>query len=154
MGLRLKQGTNNMRYRALVFDAEQPVRKLLATILERRGYEVFCYPTAFQCLKCRGDQCTDLIIADMALQGGSGLEFVKAQLAAGCQNENLALMAGSWNRADSEAARALGCQIFTKPFGRADLESWLDEVERTISPDRVLSDYYIDNSAIPCDEEV
>ncbi len=143
-----------MRYRALVFDAEQPVRALLGTILKRRGYEVFCYPAAFKCLRCHGDNCSDLIIADVALQGGSGVEFIKAQLAAGCQNDNLALMAGSWSRADREAARALGCQIFTKPFSMVELESWLDEVEKTIPPDRVLSDYYIETTDIPCDGDV
>lgn len=142
-----------MRYRALVFDADRPVRKLLAAILTRRGYEVFCYPAAFTCPECPGGRCADLMIVDVALRGGSGVAFVEALQATGCEVENLALIAGSWNRADREAARALGCQVFTKPFGKAELEHWLDEVERTIPPDSVLSDYYIDSTMIPCDED-
>lgn len=131
-----------MKLRAFIFDAEFTVRQLLTAIFERRGYEVHAYAQAFSCQECAGLNCADVIICDLVLREGSGVHFVMAQRNIGCMNGNLALMAGSWQRADREAAQQLGCQTFTKPFAPSELEQWLEVVEEKINPGRELSDYF------------
>lgn len=140
-----------MRLRALVFDAEKSVRSLLSAILKRRGHEVFCYPRAYICRDCDEGACADLIVTDVVLSGGSGVAFIRAQLDGDCEIKNLALMAGSWNRADREAAHQMGCKTFTKPFTVAEFESWVIEIEKRTPVDRVLSAGYLEKTNIPCD---
>jgi len=140
-----------MKLRAFIFDADSTVRQLLTAIFKRRGYDVHAYSHAFACQDCRGLNCADLIICDLVLRYGSGVDFIMAQREIGCKNSNLALTAGSWHEPDRDAARQIGCQTFTKPFPISELENWLDEVEKNIDPARELSDYFQTHTAVPAD---
>lgn len=69
----------------------------------------------------------------------SGLDMVEKLLENGCKIKNIAFISGSWT--DEEYARALdlGCRVFEKPFKLEQIGEWLDQCEKRIKPDRVLT---------------
>ncbi len=85
-----------MQLRAFVFDRDDTVRLLLAATLSRRGYEVYSFAGGFACPECDGGPCADVIVSDIQLRSGSGLDFLQGLLRAGCRQTSVALTAGSW----------------------------------------------------------
>ena len=47
-----------------------------------------------------------------------------------------------WRQRFEREAKAIGCEIFDKPFDFAKLTAWLDECEKRIEPNRKLSDWF------------
>lgn len=141
-----------MKLRAVVFDAVESVRELLAVALRDRGYEVlsFAEPTNCplypdpdnQCSCTQEYPCGDLLIIDQNMPGMTGLEFIERQEARGCKGviQNKALLAQSLSPVELARARELGCQVFYKPFRFRDFSQWLDSREEQISSDRRLAE--------------
>ena len=136
-------------YRAFIFDDEEDMCKILSEIVKMRGYEVFtfCNPSMFpnykkQSCACPSNYaCTDVIISDIQMPIASGLDFVEGQIEMGCKCPNIAIMSGSWNETDYERAKKIDCKILRKPFSIDDLVWWLEDVEKNIDPERILSDW-------------
>ena len=133
-----------MRIRAIVFDDNEAIRSFLQRLLEKRGYDVFTFPTPAVCPLNRTEvcyqSCADIVISDVSMPLMSGMQFVDEQVQRGCRIRNLALMSGSWTPEEKEHAAALGCTVIDKPFITADINRWLDECEKKIDPQRVLDD--------------
>lgn len=136
-----------MKFRALVFDHDKMARKMLWTVLDRRGYEVLAFPDPTACplhkkpsCPCPADQtCADVIISDLKMPGGEGVEFIARQKAKGCRCEHIALTCAKWTDADRARARDLGCRLFAKPLHLRDIYKWLDKVEESIARGRKLA---------------
>ena len=130
------------KIRAMVFDDDAQIRSVLVKIMEERGCEVLAFARASVCQMCRcseGHMCADLTICDVSMPGLTGVEFLEHQSRRGCRNKNVALMSGYWSASDRRRTTGLGCQVFQKPFSISELTSWLDDSEKTIDPNRVLT---------------
>ena len=141
-----------MKLRAVIFDAVESVRELLAVALRDRGYEVLSFPEPTDCPlytetdnRCTCPQefpCGDLLITDQDLPRMTGLEFIEHQQTRGCKGiaQNKALLAESLTPAELARARQLGCKVFIKPFRFRDFSQWLDGREQEIPSDRRLGE--------------
>jgi len=139
----------NVKLRALIFADQSEMCELLGSVLARRGYEVFTYPEPGLCplkarpqCRCPADTvCADVILSDVQMPGGNGIDFVQTLLEKGCHQPHIALMSGSWSQSDIKRAARLGCKLFKKPFHLAEVNEWLDQIETSISPARRLFDW-------------
>ncbi len=138
-----------MRLRALIFEDEAAIRRVLWFVCDRRGYEIFTFPDpglcplhAVHCCPCpAGVTCADVIISDLHMPEVNGLDFLEGLLAKACALPRIALVSGAWADEDRARAARLGCQLFVKPVTCADLSAWLEQVERTVPPARRLLDW-------------
>ena len=74
-----------MRIRAVILDDEPVIRRMLWTLCDERGYEVFTFRDPCVCplhtiRKCPcpdGTICADIIISDVTMLNVSGLDFIE-----------------------------------------------------------------------------
>ena len=136
-------------FRAFIFDDEEDICIFLSEFLKLRGYEVFTFNHPGMCPNYNIESCgcplrqacTDVIISDINMPISSGLDFVEKQIKKGCKCENIAIMSAYWNNDSLKRAINIGSKILQKPFSIEELIPWLEEVEKTISPTRKLSDW-------------
>ena len=69
----------------------------------------------------------------------SGLEFIENLREKGCKIKNIALVSGYWTEKEITRAKEIGCTVFHKPLKTEVLDEWLDNCEKNIDPQRVLS---------------
>jgi CheY-like chemotaxis protein len=146
-----------MRLRALIFDDDSVVRRVLWTVCDRRGYEVFTFPEPGLCPlqaedRCPCDPettCADVIISDLQMPNVQGLDFVESLKGKGCLCGNIALVSGGFSPQDIARGKALGCALFPKPFQVSEINGWLDQVEKSLAPDRVLYDWHLKDRTRP-----
>jgi len=137
-----------MKYRTILCEDNESVRKIFNFILEDRGYEVFSYEDAGDCplnslTECICDHinpCSDIIISDVSMPKVNGLEFVVNLRRKGCKIKNIALVSGYWTEKDISRAKEIGCTVFHKPLKTEVLSEWLDNCEKNIDPQRILSE--------------
>lgn len=137
-----------MDKRAFVLEDQKLMRELIRQILEDRGYEVLSFSNPGSCplynegvCRCsEKEACGDVIISDVNMPYIKGLDFVERQKKIGCKIRNVALMSGLWTGSDLERAEKLGCKVFHKPFSISEMEEWLDDCEKKIDPNRILTD--------------
>lgn len=137
-----------MKFRAIVFEDDDSVRKLLINILERREYEVVSAQSPAICpvyedltTLCPHEfACGDFLITDNHMPLMNGLEFVKLQSQRGCKGvvNNKAIASALWENDDIDVAEQLGCKVFDKPFDISKINKWLDEQEKKVPSDRKL----------------
>ncbi len=138
-----------MRLRAVIIEDEPSIRQVLGYLCDRRGYEVLTFPDPGLCPlhvmhRCpcpHGTVCADLLLCDMHLPEGAGLDFAEGLLSRGCAAPHLALLAGGWSEAAWARAVRLGCRLFRKPFSSAEILGWFDIVETQVDPTRALLDW-------------
>ena len=136
-----------MKMRILVFDDDSTIRVMLRKTLELHGHEVRDYPDAISCPLYLKKECTcsknhacgDIIITDYNMPGLTGLEFIENQQQNECRVQFYAVISGFLTKPIVDHARKLGCFVFKKPFNIRDMLTWLDDCERQIPPNRVLS---------------
>ena len=136
-----------MKIRAIVLEDNDAVRETLSIILKLRGYEVLAFPDPGVCIaqlthesdSLKEHSCCDILITDVRMPGMTGLEYLEGQKQQGCKIPNVAVMSGSWTEAELEQAQRLNCRVFEKPFVLEELNHWLSQSEKRISPDRELS---------------
>jgi len=75
------------------------------------------------------------------MMGANGLDFIEELIERGCRQPNFALMSGDFSDADLDRAAELDCVLFTKPLNMEALTVWVEEVERSIPPERILYDW-------------
>lgn len=125
--------------RILVVDDEPAIRKLLARILERAGFDVVLAEDGLDALeKVRGDASLRLVVSDLRMPNCGGLEFVKRVLSEFKRDFEFILLTGDGDKSDAVTALRLGVREFLdKPVERADLErAALDAQERLLGRDR------------------
>jgi DNA-binding response OmpR family regulator len=135
-----------MRRRAVIFEDDALIRFALWKFFDDRGYEVFTFPEPGVCplhvvreCPCPADtSCSDLIISDVNMHGSNGIDFLETLIKKGCKQRQIALMSGNFSEADLSRATRLGCTILSKPLAMAALTTWVEEIERSILPERKL----------------
>ncbi len=136
-----------MKYRTILCEDYESVRKIFNSILAERGHEVFSFEDAGDCplnslTECICDHknpCSDIIITDVSMPKVSGLEFVENLRKKGCKIKNIALISGFWTEKDISRAKKNGCTVFHKPLKIEVLSEWLNNCEENIAPLRILS---------------
>lgn len=139
---------SNMRLRAVILDDSPTLRKVLWTLFKGRGYEVFAFPDPVLCplhavreCPCPPSTCcADVIVSDVNMEGGNGVDFFEQLVQKGCKQRHFALMSGNFSEADLARASRLNCRLFTKPLDMAQLTAWVEEVEGLIPSERTLFD--------------
>ena len=71
----------------------------------------------------------------------TGLEFIKNRLKLGCKIKFRALMSADWTESDLRYAQKIGCKVLHKPFDLEELLEWLENCQKQIDQNRVLSDW-------------
>lgn len=137
-----------MQFRTILLEDDDNARELLATLLRKRGHEVYSFsaPSACplyadpECLCPQDHACGDFLITDNRMPGITGLEFIQRQTAGKCRGaiRNKAIMSGNWTAQEWELATGLGCRLFNKPLDLQELWDWIGERERCIPRDRKL----------------
>ena len=140
-----------MNYRVLIFDDENQIRKILWSLFDSRGYEVFTFQNPALCpistekvCQCKDEKaCSDIILSDVNMPIQNGMAFLEQQVKKGCRCNHKALMSGAFTEETISKAKKLGLKIFKKPFKLTEIIDWLDEIERDIDPERELSDWFL-----------
>jgi CheY-like chemotaxis protein len=135
-----------MRRRVVILDDNALIRQLLWKLFDERGYEVFTFPNPDMCplhvvreCPCPADtSCADLIISDVNMLQGNGIDFLEQLLQKGCKQRHFALISAGFSQADLDRAAKLGCALFDKPLDFEKLMKWVQKVERSIPSTRVL----------------
>ena len=136
-----------MKYRTILCEDNESIRKVLNFILQERGHEVFSYEDAgdcpiSSCAECKCNQinpCADIIISDLLMPKVNGLEFIENLKKNGCRIKNIALVSGFWIEEDISRAVEIGCTVLHKPSPPEELFKWIATCEKNIAPQRVLS---------------
>jgi len=140
------------RPRAILFDDEPDLRRLLELLLQREGYDVFAYPDPSLCplqhshdCQCgEGQLCADLVITDIDMPSVSGLDFIESQARKGCKIPDIAVMSGGWSESRAERARKLGCAVFEKPAALSALAEWIQTCKGRTDRSKRLANWFLE----------
>lgn len=137
-----------MRGRILFFGTIDMMDSLYSLYLRSNGYEVLHFSSPSSCAlvvqqtcTCPRDHvCADMIVAEMDMEGMTGLELIRLQNERGCHAppQNKAVLSMELTAKQKEEFRVLGCISLEKPFRLIDLVAWVSECEKNIPPDRKL----------------
>lgn len=138
-----------MRKCVMIFHDERLFRTALWAFFDQRNYEVLAFPEpglcplhAHQQCPCPdGTSCSDLVISDVNMFGKNGIDYIEELMKKGCRQRHFALMSGGFTDADRERAAKLGCALFDKPLDMNALTTWVESVEKAVSPERRLFDW-------------
>lgn len=141
---------SNIRHRAVILDDNSTIRKVLWNLFDGRGYEVYTFPDPGLCplhevRECPcppASSCADVIVSDLNMVNGNGIDFLEQLVQKGCKQRHFALMSGDFSDADLARASRLGCTLFKKPLDMALLMAWVEEVERSIPSGRTLFNWH------------
>ena len=139
-------------YRILKFNDSEQIRSLLYDFFNKRGYEVFSFPNPGVCpishekiCPCpTGESCSDFILSDLNMPVQQGIDFLEGQIRKGCKCKNMTLMSGDFTENDVLRAKSIGLMLLRKPFGITEILEWIESIEKTINPDRKLSDWFFE----------
>jgi len=120
-----------MGHKILVVDDFRELRELLADILRRRGYQVFCAANTFDAIELCDRERPDLLIAELDLPDFAGNEMCR-QIRASSSVPVLALTARSLGPR-SKALEAGACAVLPKPF---ELTAFMDLVWSLVQANR------------------
>jgi len=105
---------------ALVLEDEREIRHFVRTSLEAEGWQVFEATTVKQGLVEAGTRRPDLVIADLGLPDGDGVDFIREVRT--WSAVPIIVLSARTHESDKVAALDAGADDFiTKPFGVAEL---------------------------------
>jgi putative two-component system response regulator len=127
--------------KVLVIDDEAVVREVITAMLAGSGYEVVCASTAAEGLELFADESIRLVITDVFMPDGSGLELLET-MRIRRPNLPIVLVTGATTRDDLSEALARGADGFVaKPFTHTELELALTKaLDRAGRSERDLRD--------------
>lgn len=139
-----------MKYRSILCEDNEFVHEILYFILDDRGHEILSFKDAGECplhsfTECRCDNanpCADIIVSDVSMPMVNGLDFVEKLRKKGCKIKNIALVSGYWTESDISRAIENGCTVFHKPLKPQVLNEWLENCEKSIDSQRILTDIW------------
>jgi PAS domain S-box-containing protein len=118
------------RRRALVIEDEEPIRVLLARLLNRRDYEVTEAASCGEAKAISEGQSFDLVLCDVRLPDGNGADCLRHLLAAQPSLDRRCVFVTGDIGALDDASRKFGeTPVLTKPFTASDLDRVLGDVE-------------------------
>ncbi|MGH3132642.1 MAG: response regulator [Gaiellaceae bacterium] len=119
-----------MRPVILICDDEQAVRALVRAALAAEGYELYEACDGDELVSCARSLQPDVIILDMTMPGGSGLEALAVLRRDPGLPQPRVILATAWaGMAEESAADAVGVDRFlTKPFTIGELRATVREL--------------------------
>lgn len=121
-----------MALRILVIDDEREILVLVASCLADEGYEITTSSTLAQARKTLGKEKFDLIIVDIGLSDGSGLDFVqkiRTEFFGG-----IIILSGRSNMVDRVVGIELGADDYiVKPFHLREFRARIRAVQRRLT---------------------
>jgi len=128
-------GSPDRQARILLVEDNEETLKFLALILRQHGYRVRTAESLARALEALTAEDFDLVVSDIDLGDGSGLELMRA-IRSGCPIPGIAL-SGFGTEEDIAQSRAVGFSFhLTKPVDVRKLTSALEEVAQTAGLDR------------------
>lgn len=104
----------------LIIDDDLEVQQLIKTYLEREGFGVYCTPLSHEGLEIIKEKKIDLIILDIFLPDGNGLEVCK--IIRSTSKIPITLISAKGDESDKVLGLGLGADDFiTKPFSINEL---------------------------------
>ena len=105
----------------LVVDDEINIREALATILEAEGYEVHAAASAEEAMSKLGEDFFQVVISDMRMDGGSGMDLLR-WIRTDCPETEIILLTAYGSVEDAVEAMKLGAYDYlSKPVDRRRL---------------------------------
>ncbi|MGZ6239554.1 MAG: response regulator, partial [Syntrophales bacterium] len=128
-----KLGSSNMgstHYKILVVDDEEPIRKLIATILSQKGHQCVTADNGLEALDKIMEAKYDAIIADIVMPEMDGIALTK-ELSNHHQNFPVMVITGHTEDYSAETAIASGAREFiSKPFSASEFIIRFDKMMR------------------------
>jgi DNA-binding NtrC family response regulator len=116
------------RGRILVVDDERSLREFLTILLEQEGYEVTTADSVASGIETVLDGNFDLVMCDLKLPDGSGLEVLGAARKQQVESPFIIITAHTTPQHALEALRAGAAEYLSKPFNVDDLKLILDKL--------------------------
>lgn len=148
----------NNKYKILVIEDENNIRSFMETILDTGGYHVLTASTCQQGMMMFSSHIPDLVILDLGLPDGDGLEFI--QMARRESTVPILVLSARTLESDKVAALDLGANDYvTKPFGTAELMARVRAALRirmlaAEAGENFGSVYQIDDLSIDCERRI
>jgi len=128
--------------RALIFDDDVFILKLLKEVLLNMDYEVFTFnePTVCPIYEKNAEHCNqnapcaDILITDFEMPKMNGIELLQNQIQRGCpvDTTSKAVISGRGSIGNDEAIKQLGVSFFKKPINIGEISKWAKECEQHI----------------------
>jgi PAS domain S-box-containing protein len=116
--------------RALVVDDEEPIRKLLARLLERRGFVVAEAETGEVAMARAQEMQPRIILCDMRMPGMSGFElYHRLKSASRDAARRFIFITGDTTSIDQMRDKLTDVAVLAKPFTAADLDAALRRLD-------------------------
>ena len=111
---------SNNKYKILVIEDEGNIRSFVQTVLEAGGYHVLTAATCSQGEMMFSSHVPDLVILDLGLPDGDGLDFIRSVRMD--STTPILVLSARTMETDKVSALDLGANDYmTKPFGTAEL---------------------------------
>jgi two-component system KDP operon response regulator KdpE len=124
---------------ALVLEDEREIRQFVCSALEAEGWQVVGADTIKQGLVEAGTRRPDLVIADLGLPDGDGVDFIRAVRT--WSGVPIIVLSARTHEAEKVAALDAGADDYiTKPFGVAELLARTRANLRRVRPGRTAPD--------------
>ena len=149
---------SNNKYKILVIEDETNIRSFVQTVLETGGYHVLAAATCSQGEMMFASHVPDLVILDLGLPDGDGLDFIRSVRMDSAIP--ILVLSARTMESDKVAALDLGANDYvTKPFGTAEL---MARVRAALRVRMLTADsgtgfggvYHIDDLIIDCERRV
>ena len=111
---------------ALVVDEDDSIRRLIAKLLERRGFAVQATDSGESALAIALAQPPKVVVCDAMVSGMAGLDLYRA-LASKHESPLFVLITDERNASALRAAEDAGVRILVKPFTASDLDAVLSD---------------------------
>lgn len=147
---------SNNKYKILIIEDEGNIRSFIETILENNGYSVLTAETCQQGTMMFSSHVPDLVILDLGLPDGDGMDFIQAVR----KNSNVPILVLSARTLESDKVVALDLganDYVTKPFGTAELMARIRAAlrARTVSAEaEEWSLYHVQDMTIDCEKRI
>lgn len=145
---------SNNKYKILVIEDENNIRSFVETVLTTGGYQVLTAATCRQGTMMFSSHIPDLVILDLGLPDGDGLDFIDATRKE--SNVPILVLSARTTEHDKVEALDLGANDYmTKPFGTEELMARVRAALRVRmltgeAGDRSGGIYHVDDLTIDC----
>ena len=119
-----------MTGKILIVDDETGLRRNIVSFLERRGYEAFGVSSVNEACKMLEQAAFDVMLTDLKLGDGEGIELVKLILARELDTTVLLMTAYASVESVIETFRCGACDYLVKPFTLHELGKKIENISR------------------------